>query len=75
MSDRAAAPAADKRGWLPHPLLSASLVLVWLLLQNSFDLGNLLLGLVLGVGINDGLFLSRIQYHSSSPWVRQCYGP
>lgn len=51
MSDRAAAPAADKRGWLPHPLLSASLVLVWLLLQNSLDLGNLLLGLVLGLGI------------------------
>lgn len=51
MSDRATASAADKRGWLPHPLLSASLVLVWLLLQNSLDLGNLLLGLVLGLGI------------------------
>ena len=51
MSDRATASAADKRGWLPHPLFSASLVLVWLLLQNSLDLGNLLLGLVLGLGI------------------------
>ena len=51
MSDKAAASAADKRGWLPHPVLSVALVLVWLLLQNSFDLGNLLLGLVLGLCI------------------------
>ncbi len=51
MSDKAAASAADRRGWLPHPVLSVALVLVWLLLQNSFDLGNLLLGLVLGLCI------------------------
>ena len=51
MSDRGAAPAPDKRAWLPHPVLSVALVLVWLLLQNSFDLGNLLLGLVLGLCI------------------------
>ena len=57
MSDRATASAADKRGWLPHPLLSASLVLVWLLLQNSLDLGNLLLGLVLGLGTLFGFWL------------------
>lgn len=69
MSDRAAAPAADKRGWLPHPLLSASLVLVWLLLQNSLDLGNLLLGLVLGLGIplwTSGLWPKRLRVKS---WV------
>lgn len=33
---------------LPHPLLSLTLVLLWLLLQNSFDAGNLLLALTLG---------------------------
>ena len=69
MSDRATASAADKRGWLPHPLLSASLVLVWLLLQNSLDLGNLLLGLVLGLGIplwTSGLWPKRLRVKS---WV------
>ena len=69
MSDRATASAADKRGWLPHPLLSASLVLVWLLLQNSLDLGNLLLGLVLGLGIplwTRGLWPKRLRVRS---WV------
>ncbi len=33
---------------LPHPLLSASLVLLWLLLANDFSFGQLLLGIVLG---------------------------
>lgn len=51
MSDRLAASAAVRRGLLPHPLLSATLVLVWLLLQNSLDLGNLLLGIALGLSI------------------------
>lgn len=34
---------------LPHPLLSATLTVVWLLLVNSFSLGNLVLGLALGL--------------------------
>lgn len=34
--------------WLPYPLLSAALLLMWLLL-NSFSLGHLLLGSVIAV--------------------------
>lgn len=36
-------------GWLPHPYLSLTLVLVWLLLVNELSLGQALLGAVLGV--------------------------
>ncbi len=36
------------RHWLPHPLLTLTLVLVWLLLVNSFTLAQALLGLFLG---------------------------
>ncbi len=35
--------------WLPHPLLSAVLVVVWLLLVNSVSIGHVLLGSLLGV--------------------------
>ena len=73
MSDRAAASAADKRGWLPHPVLSVALVLVWLLLQNSFDLGNLLLGLVLGLCIplwTSGLWPKPLRVRSWSAVLR-----
>ncbi|NIZ09340.1 Na+/H+ antiporter subunit E [Pseudooceanicola sp. HF7] len=34
---------------IPHPLLSISLVLVWLMLVNHYSLGNLILGAILGV--------------------------
>lgn len=34
---------------LPHPLLSVSLTLVWLLLLNDFSLGGLVLGAILGL--------------------------
>lgn len=34
---------------LPHPLLTATLTLVWLMLLNAFSLGGLLLGVLLGV--------------------------
>lgn len=37
-----------RREWLPHPLLTVVLAVSWLLLQNSFSLAHLLLGLVLG---------------------------
>jgi multicomponent K+:H+ antiporter subunit E len=37
--------------WLPHPLFSLLLALVWLLLQNSLAPGQVLLGLVLGWAI------------------------
>lgn len=34
---------------VPHPLLSLTLVLVWLGLVNNFTLGNLLLGVLFGI--------------------------
>ncbi|OAN76367.1 Na+/H+ antiporter subunit E [Jannaschia sp. EhC01] len=36
---------------VPHPLLSLTLVLVWLGLANTFTLGNLILGSVVGLAI------------------------
>lgn len=35
--------------YLPHPLLTTALVLLWMALGNSFTLGGLLVGLVLGM--------------------------
>jgi multicomponent K+:H+ antiporter subunit E len=37
--------------WLPHPLLTPILALVWLLLNNTWALGHVLLGLLLGWAI------------------------
>jgi multicomponent K+:H+ antiporter subunit E len=37
--------------WLPHPLLSASLTLLWILLMNALSTGAVLLGLLLGWAI------------------------
>lgn len=37
--------------WLPHPLMTAVLVLLWMLLLNSFSFGGLLMGAVLAVVI------------------------
>lgn len=39
------------RRWLPHPLLSLCLLLVWLLLMNDLSLGHWLLGALLGWAI------------------------
>jgi len=36
---------------LPHPILTPVLTLIWILLSNSLDPGNLLLGLLLGWAI------------------------
>lgn len=36
---------------IPHPLLSLTLILVWLGLVNTFTLGNLILGTVFGLAI------------------------
>lgn len=45
----------DDRGfmqrWLPHPLLSVVLVAVWMLLLNSFTMGGLVMGGMLGIVI------------------------
>ena len=35
--------------WLPHPVLSLALLVLWLLLINSFSAGGLLVGIVLGI--------------------------
>ncbi len=37
--------------WLPHPLLSVVLVAVWMLLLNSFTMGGVVMGMVLGIVI------------------------
>lgn len=37
--------------WLPHPLLTPVLALIWLLLNNSASVGQLALGLLLGWAI------------------------
>jgi multicomponent K+:H+ antiporter subunit E len=37
------------RRWLPHPLLSLTLFVVWLLLVNSVSAGSILFGVVLAV--------------------------
>ena len=39
------------RRWLPHPLLSISLVTIWLLLVNQLSVGHLLLGVLLGLAV------------------------
>lgn len=40
------------RRWVPHPLLSLTLLLIWLLLNNSIGPGNLLLGTLLALGLS-----------------------
>lgn len=37
--------------WLPHPLLTIVLVVLWMLLLNSFTMGGLVMGLFLGIVI------------------------
>jgi multicomponent K+:H+ antiporter subunit E len=44
-------PETPARRLFPHPLLSFVLVIVWILLQNSFSFAHLLLALFLGWGI------------------------
>ena len=39
------------RSWLPRPFLSLVLLIVWLLMNNSFSLGQIVLGLILALGI------------------------
>ena len=40
-----------RSSWLPYPLLSVALLLVWLLLVNQLSFGHVLLGAFLGWGI------------------------
>lgn len=47
---RPQSPARGLRSrWLPHPVLSLSLVIIWLLANNSVSLGHLVLGAILGL--------------------------
>ncbi len=43
--------------WIPHPLLTLVLILLWLALQNSFSPGNIVVAIVLGMTIS--LFTSN----------------
>lgn len=52
------------RRWLPYPLLSLSLLVVWLLLVNQFSVGHLLLGSFLGWGI---ALLTRALWIDATP--------
>jgi multicomponent K+:H+ antiporter subunit E len=38
--------------WFPHPLLTVTLIVLWLLLLNSFTAGGLVVGTVLGIVIS-----------------------
>src|SRR5690554_6320656 len=40
--------------WLPHPILTTVLVLLWMALLGSFTIGGLLFGILLGVLIPIG---------------------
>jgi len=35
--------------WIPHPLLTLTLILLWMALLNSFTVGGLLMGVILGI--------------------------
>lgn len=40
------------RAWFPHPWLSLALLLIWLLLNNSIGLGNIVLGSIFALAIS-----------------------
>lgn len=40
-----------KRRWLPHPILSVMLLIIWLLLNNTLAPGHIVLGAIIGVAI------------------------
>jgi multicomponent K+:H+ antiporter subunit E len=46
-----ASPGSDSPGWLPHPVLSLVLALVWLLLQQSVAPAHLISAAVLALGL------------------------
>ena len=50
MSQRATDRGPTAR-WLPHPVLTAVLLAMWLLLNQSVSLGHILLGSVLSLGL------------------------
>lgn len=40
-----------KQRWLPHPLLSLVLIYLWMALVDNFELGSLVVGILLGIAI------------------------
>ena len=52
--------------WLPHPLLAAALVVLWMLLLNDFSAGGLIVGIILGVSIS----ILTSQFWPDRPQVR-----
>jgi multicomponent K+:H+ antiporter subunit E len=55
------------RRWLPHPLLSLLLIILWLLLFNTLSLAHVLFGLLLGILVP--LFTKR--FWPGSPRMRR----
>jgi len=37
--------------WIPHPLMTIALIILWLLLNNNLSFGHILLGILLGLAI------------------------
>jgi multicomponent K+:H+ antiporter subunit E len=61
------------RNWLPHPLLTPALTVVWLLLNNSLAPGQVLLGLLLGWAIPRftlAFWPERVRIHSPARLLR-----
>lgn len=61
------------RNWLPHPILTPSLAIVWLLLNNSLEPGQILLGLLLGWAIPRftlAFWPERVRIHSTAQLLR-----
>lgn len=52
--------------WLPHPLLTAALVVLWMFLLNDFSAGGLIVGIILGVSIS----ILTSQFWPDRPKVR-----
>src|SRR5690606_29732118 len=55
--------APTMKRWLPHPLLAASLFVMWLLLTQSFSAGQVILGAV--VAVLAGASMSILRRRSS----------
>ena len=44
-------PFLSAQRWLPHPLMTLMLIIVWLLLVNAISFGHIMLGILFGVAI------------------------
>lgn len=44
-------PEPARRKWLPHPLMTVTLIIIWLFLVNTVSLGQITLGTLAGVAI------------------------